>query len=308
MTFEEKSLIYRSLVALVKADYPFHQAHQDRATQFLESLEPKCGDTQYSNQLVTDLVHSSAGPPCGFLDSILTLVSSRHSTIVAAAFSFLRSSTRAASPAIRDGLVESDLVSKVLATVQPHTLQISGNEKRIVPCVLLAFPSSLMNVADISTINKFNHRETILQKVVLPSSEFVKFLISNRHILSGDLFPYFMSLLCTHIRICPFHQPTLEFVLTSPIVMAFSSCFSIVEGDYDLWNIHVSIEQSLKEWKEEGPEVVQSGKRMIQALFSEGFDDTLEQMIKKKDGYYGSKIVEYIHWITQFLGLNVKWQ
>ncbi|KAK2958918.1 hypothetical protein BLNAU_6167 [Blattamonas nauphoetae] len=52
------------------------------------------------------------------------------------------------------------------------------------------------------------------------------------------------------------------------------------------------IKTSLSQWNNEGPEVIQSGKRMIQALISEGFADTLEQMLMNNmDGVFGIVVV-----------------
>ncbi|KAK2942180.1 hypothetical protein BLNAU_22907 [Blattamonas nauphoetae] len=63
----------------------------------------------------------------------------------------------------------------------------------------------------------------------------------------------------------------------------------------------------LYEWKEDGPEMTQSGKRMMQALFSEGFEDTLEQTLKHdKSENYGFDIVRISYSITQKLGSNVE--
>ncbi|KAK2943436.1 hypothetical protein BLNAU_21619 [Blattamonas nauphoetae] len=280
-------MIYNSLNALVKAEYPFDDALQDRAAQFLKSLEPKGDQKEPANKLITELVPSSAGSTSGFIDSVVTLLSSPHSTVVAAALSFLHKTTNAVSPAIRCCLVESDLIGKVLETIQPHTLPISENEVLmgsllgiIIDCIKLAFRSNLGVLGVTKAVNKSNHREMNFQKVVLPSSQFLTFLISNRHILNTDLSHSFMSLLRLLLHIGPFNRPILEFILASPIVMANSSCLSFVEHDQTLWFSIGITNRSLKMWKENGPEVAQSAKRMRQALFSEGFEDTLEQMMK----------------------------
>ncbi|KAK2961672.1 hypothetical protein BLNAU_3470 [Blattamonas nauphoetae] len=271
LSFEDKSVIYSSLVALVKAEYPLNNALEDKAAQFLKSLEPKWRDEQFANRLVADLVPSSAGSRSSFVESILTLLSSPHSIMVAATLSFLQETTTGSSLTIRCRLVESDLISNVLATVQPHTLPISGNEEIfddliwiIRYCLQLALPPFVRKLGITAAVDTFNHLNMIFQKVVLPSSQCVSLLISNRYVLKGDLLDSFMSLLVRFIDIGPFHRPTLEFVLTSPIVMAFSSCLSFVEDDGDLWSILITIDQSLSDWKKEGAEVTQSGKRMIQ--------------------------------------------
>ncbi|KAK2942484.1 hypothetical protein BLNAU_22595 [Blattamonas nauphoetae] len=281
--------IYCSLVALVKAEYPFDNILQDKAARFLGSLEPRFGDHDSTAKLVTELVPSSAGSTSGFVTSILTLLSSPYSTVIEATFSFLFQATLLSTPTIRCRLVKPDLVTTILATVQPHTRQISENEMIIKNLI-----TTLVILADIATISylrrhditaavdMFNLREIVFQKVVIPSSAFVTFLISKRHIFSGALHICLVRLLTTLLEIGPFHRPTLDFVLTSPIVMVFSSNLSFVEDEKLLWITLNVINTSSAEWTKEGPEVAQSGKRMMQALFSEGFEDTLEQILKHK--------------------------
>ncbi|KAK2941771.1 hypothetical protein BLNAU_23319 [Blattamonas nauphoetae] len=303
LSFEEKLRIYCSLVSLVKAGYPFDKTLQDRAALFLKSLESGLNDKQLADKLVTKLVQSSAGSTTGFVESISTLLSSPHSAIVAASFSFLCRTLMNTSTAVELRLLGSDLIWNLFTALQPHTLSITGNEKVIIKlieiishCVYLASPYILSKIRFSTAVKEFNRRERIFQKVVLPSSRFVTFLISNRYSINGDLFDSFMELLYKLIQFGPFHRPTLDFVLASPIAMAFSSCHSFVEDDLRVRNSFFYIKNSLQDGKTEGPEVVQSGKRMIQTLFSEGFEDTLEQKLKyDKVGLYCS---------THFCGLS----
>ncbi|KAK2958951.1 hypothetical protein BLNAU_6200 [Blattamonas nauphoetae] len=63
----------------------------------------------------------------------------------------------------------------------------------------------------------------------------------------------------------------------------------------------------MKKWKEQDPEVAQSGKKMIQALISEGFEDTLEQKFIRNfvdiENYY---IIKTCLSISRLLGSNVE--
>ncbi|KAK2951217.1 hypothetical protein BLNAU_13833 [Blattamonas nauphoetae] len=295
-------------IALVKAAYPFDSALQDRAAQFLKCLEPKWRDKpDHADNLVTDLVPSSDGSHSGFIDSIVILLSSPHSSIVEATMSFLNKTTTQSSPAIRKGLVESDLINKLLATVRPHTLPLSGNDeifnnltKIIGNSIYLASPKSLSSLHITTSVDKQYYREMIFQKVVIASGQFVSFLISNRYSLDEDLLFSFMSLLATGLRISLFHRPTLEFVLASPIAMTLSSCLSFFEDDHVLWMTLNSIQHLLKEWEEECLEVVQSGKRILHALFSEGFEDTLEHLVMNdKGGDDGRSVDDYCRSVTR---------
>ncbi|KAK2960147.1 hypothetical protein BLNAU_5030 [Blattamonas nauphoetae] len=280
----------------------------------LKSLTPIGFRNDYTTKLVTKLVPSSAGPPSGFVDSVATLLSSPHSTVVAVALSFLDSSTSKPSLKVKVNLVESDLIAKVLTAVQRHTQPITGNATIIYRLIriiyqhlFLATPSYVQNLTITSALDKNNHREMIFQKVVIPSSQFVTFLISNRNLYCGDLFNSFMTLLRTLIRMCPFHRPTLDFVLASPIVMAFSSCLSFIEDENCLERSMDQMVSSLTEWMTYGPDMVESGKRMMQALISEGFEDTLEQMtMNNMDEQYGEDVVHFCHSISFFLGFNAK--
>ncbi|KAK2958395.1 hypothetical protein BLNAU_6665 [Blattamonas nauphoetae] len=173
MSFDEKSAIYNSLLALVKAQHPFDNALQDRTVRFLKHLEPEWSDEDRPDRLVMDLVHSSPGSPSGFINS-------------------------------------------------------------------------------------------------------------------------------------PYHRPTLEFVLASPITMGFSTCVSIVERDDDLWVLFGDLNYSLQEWKDEGPDTAQSAKRMMQTLFSEGFEDTLEQTLMHNKGGHGLGLLEDCYCISRLLGSNVE--
>ncbi|KAK2957813.1 hypothetical protein BLNAU_7247 [Blattamonas nauphoetae] len=270
LSFEDKSAIYCSLVALVKAEYPFDNALQDKTARFLKNLEPKWGDKQAADRLVTDLVPCSAGSPSGFTESILTLFSSPHSTVVAATLSFINRSTKESSPTIQCRLMKSDLIPNILATVQPQTLSVTGNDTRLDNLIriirsflYLAYPPLLRKLDITAAVDAFNHREIIFQKVVLPSSQFVTFLISNRHVLDEERSYSFMSLWCTHITIGPFHRPTLSFIAVSPIVMAISSYLSSDEHCSRLRTTLLKINTSIFQWKKEGPEVVKCGKRMM---------------------------------------------
>ncbi|KAK2963006.1 hypothetical protein BLNAU_2029 [Blattamonas nauphoetae] len=307
LSFEDKSAIYCSLVALVNAEYPFDNILQDRAAHFLKSLEPNNFDQRLPNKLVIELVPSSTGSPSGFVSSILTLLSSPHSTLVAAAMSFLHKATTRSSLTIRCRLVESDLISTVLATVQPHTPRIAGNRRIfdnliwiIFYCLDLASPSSLRELGITSAVDQFNHREMIFQKT--------QFLVVNRQI-RFTLFDLPPTATVPLMLVFPsqFITNRIVRILSEISKTNLINCLSFVERTYDLWNNLLHIELSFKEWKNEGPEVAQCGKRMMQTLFSEGFEDTLEYLMKHDmDGDIGTSIVNYCHSISKLLGVNVK--
>ncbi|KAK2962006.1 hypothetical protein BLNAU_3062 [Blattamonas nauphoetae] len=194
LSLEDHSTLYCSLVALVKAQYPFDERLEDKAAWFLRYLPKRMDEMDLKLFLFTDLVPSSDGPCSGFVESILTLLSSRHSNVVEATVSFLFQSLDAASLDNQYQIMGTDFVAKVLAALQPDTQPLSGNEGiiqnlvEILPIVaLLTLPDTLMELNITTAVDIFNHREMIFQKVVLPSSQFLTFLLTNRHDLNRDL-------------------------------------------------------------------------------------------------------------------------
>ncbi|KAK2946294.1 hypothetical protein BLNAU_18815 [Blattamonas nauphoetae] len=286
LSSNDPSAIFCSLVALVKAEFPFNKPLQNKAVQFLRHLTPLPSHGDATEQLVSVLVPSSIQSPSSFfLESILTLLSSPHSTVVSEALSLIHQTTKLSYSSTQLHLVESDFIANIFAIVQPQTLPISENEtmlKSLVNILIysldLAFPSTLRILEITAAVEKYNHHNMILQKVVIPSSQFLKFLIKNRYMLNGDLV-YLMNILGVFLEIGPFSTPILEYVLASPIVMAFSSCLSLFEEHDQKWATYCVIINFLKNWKKARPEVVKSGKRIVQALFSEGFENTLEQLL-----------------------------
>ncbi|KAK2941848.1 hypothetical protein BLNAU_23239 [Blattamonas nauphoetae] len=189
--------------------------------------------------------------------------------------------------------------------MQPHTLQISANDKIhfelvnvIYYSTLLALPSIIRELGITAPVDKCSHHEMIFQKVILPSSQYLTFLFSNRYNLKGHLLNSFKYELDALIYIIPFHRRTQEYVLASPIVMVFTSNLSTS-------TLNVNFHVSLSDWKEEGPEAAQSGTRILQALISEGFEDTLEQrLMSDKNGLFVDKFIKDSVLTLQSLGVN----
>ncbi|KAK2954021.1 hypothetical protein BLNAU_10984 [Blattamonas nauphoetae] len=265
--------------------------------------------------IVADVVVDVDGSPDGFVESILTLLSSPHLSVVAPALSLLRILLSESPRVNLFYLLSSGLINKSFIIVRPHTLPISGNETIINDFIILlintthyASPYSIHSLDFAAEANIWYEREIIFQKVVLPSYQFVIFLISNRYILDGDLFSNFMDLLGRFKIICPFNRPTLEFLLASPIVIVLSSCHSFVEDKFVNGYILEAFQISLKIWNEHGRAVTQSGKRMIRSLIHEGFEDTFDQKLMNNphdEDYYD--IVEECVSILKLQGANVEY-
>ncbi|KAK2947116.1 hypothetical protein BLNAU_17968 [Blattamonas nauphoetae] len=107
------------------------------------------------------------------------------------------------------------------------------------------------------------------------------------------------------LRFTLYHLPTLEFVLSSPIVMTIPAVISFIEENDALMHLIFRINDWMTEWKYEFKEVLGCGKRMTKALFSEGFEDTLAQILMHTEGGdYCSEIREESWKLSRLLGLN----
>ncbi|KAK2944517.1 putative Carbon catabolite-derepressing protein kinase [Blattamonas nauphoetae] len=186
MTSTDESTIFNSLVALVKQGYRFDSALQDRAVHPL------------AEALTTDLVPSSNKSPSGFVESIVTLLTSPNSPVFAETLKFLFETTEEIRTGIGYRFVASDLIAQVFTAVKPQTRPTSGNEaihyrlvKIINNVVIIADPDWFRHIPT-GPVDKSNHNEVIFQRAVIPSSQYVTFLISNRYILTGNLIDSFV--------------------------------------------------------------------------------------------------------------------
>ncbi|KAK2959996.1 hypothetical protein BLNAU_4879 [Blattamonas nauphoetae] len=174
---EDESAIYSSLVSLVKEKYPFDTDLLNRAARFLENLRPEWGEHDQAAKQVNDPVPSSAGSPPGFVEGIVTLLSSPHSTLVAATLSLLHNVLVYSPPPVKLRLVVSDIITNVLATVQPHTLAV-GNETIINSLILIINHSIsltdsfyLRKLGITPTIAQYNHPGIECEKAATVASQ-----------------------------------------------------------------------------------------------------------------------------------------
>ncbi|KAK2960662.1 hypothetical protein BLNAU_4317 [Blattamonas nauphoetae] len=313
LSHEDPSTIYRSLVSLVKIGYPFHDALQDKTVQFLNSLEPIRFFKKSADEFITKIASNNNDPFGEFVDSVVTILSSSHSSIVDAALSFSSRFYSTSSKPFQLQLMEADFLSRVLTSIQPQTRCISS-QSSLHSSLISVLESSLScastNQLEIllhtTPIDEHSIRELIFHKVVFPSSPYLLSVCHSQRSLSNRLSGSFMLIFGRLILISPLHRPTLEFVLTSPLLSTFSSCLSYVEHWIPLWTTLFEFDNSLKDWKNKGAEVVISGKQIIQALFAEGFEDTLEAILMHdEDGFYGVNIVTTCISVSQRLGSNV---
>ncbi|KAK2957817.1 hypothetical protein BLNAU_7251 [Blattamonas nauphoetae] len=145
---------------------------------------------------------------------------------------------------------------------------------------LVSCPYSSVSSAALSLMNAifFNSSPTIRSHLV--ESDLVASFIATVH-------PQTMSI-SDNTAI----NNELSILVTCCLNLAFPTCLEdlgVTAADSrEVGSLFRGLDNSLIAWKTEGPEVVQSAKRTMQALISEGIEDSLEQMIMNdKGGNYG---------------------
>ncbi|KAK2950806.1 hypothetical protein BLNAU_14224 [Blattamonas nauphoetae] len=282
LSFEDKSTLYSSLVSLIQEKCVFDDTLLDQTVAFLKDLGSHVVEPPSADVLITELVPSSDGSSSGFVDSACILLSSPYAIIVSAVLHHLPF-----------GELDTFLLS--INTILNKS-------------ILLTIPSTLNDLKITDPSAQHNRRQLIFQRVIQPSSQYITFLYQNRYSLGDqDLSGSSMDVLGRLASTSPFHIPTLEFILERPVVMTIQSCLSFFENLETRWTSLLDITLSLTGWKKQGPEMDQFLKRMIQALFSEGFEDTLEVMLlqDKDDEGFGDGIIEQSLELSRLLGANV---
>ncbi|KAK2960084.1 hypothetical protein BLNAU_4967 [Blattamonas nauphoetae] len=264
MPFEDKLSMFRSLLAMVKADFPFDDALQSKAVL----------------------------SPHGFTDSIEILLSTPHQRIVLATLSFLHYTIVSITFGRLIHLIDTDLIHRIHTALQSHALRVSSQEQIFIRLNwILTFvvshvdPDSLRSLHLSSTSEINTLREQIFQKVIVPSSLYLHTHIKNRAFFPSTSSSSFLDLLNILVWISVYHLPSLKLAISLPIPFTFARSFSFDDTDWPIRRFLWSFSGSLTEWEEEGGEAKQNGAKLMQALWSEGMLDELELLLM--DGNVG---------------------
>ncbi|KAK2953989.1 hypothetical protein BLNAU_11091 [Blattamonas nauphoetae] len=157
--------------------------------------------------------------------------------ITTAAMNLLNHLIRFCKSKIRLALVKADLIPQLNNILNPQSLSFAETVyihihlmSSIATSVRLATPIVLANLGIEDGNEQQAVHETVLKHVLVPSEEYVCHLCVNIFSLtSGPLSEAYETLLAQILRISPYYQPTMDFVLRMPIVLTIPSCL-IVPG------------------------------------------------------------------------------
>ncbi|KAK2952988.1 hypothetical protein BLNAU_11977 [Blattamonas nauphoetae] len=311
----EKTEIFQSLIATVKYQPDLDVSLEAKAVKFLESLDPK---TRLSaNSFLIGLGTTTANSSRIFVESITVLLSSTSRVIATAAMEMLQNLIFRCSMKVHFALIKDDLFPQLMTTLNLQSLSFTDAVDIHNCLTYIIFNSvnlSTPNVLDLLRIEGGVEQQavckTVLTQVVAPSEKYIWHLCVKRFsIIERVLSLNFLRLLAQLLEICPYYQPTMEFVLHTPVFLSIPSYLTFFENDEAIWTFLILMKNIQLEWNKQGGAVRQMWKTMRRMLRMEGFEDVMEEKLQNdRNGDFGRYLVNgSIRW-NNLLGMNLQEQ
>ncbi|KAK2944933.1 hypothetical protein BLNAU_20109 [Blattamonas nauphoetae] len=308
----ERTVVFRSLVATLRLQPAFDDTLEAKAVKLLESVSPRTRSS--ADDFLDNIASLCDDSSADFVESIVVLISSTSQIITTAALKMLDNLIQCCSAKSFLALVNADLIAQLITALNP--LSLSFAEAFNIHTCLIVIISRTVLLTTLYGLYQLKHKdrnkdkavhETVLTQVLSPSERYIRHLCVNRFsIVDGEQSPELMTLLPRILRICAYYQPTMEFVLTMPVILTIPSCLTFFENENSIWSFLASMVDAQLNWNEQRRHVGQMGKRVTRKLRMEGIEDVIE---KKRRNDMNSKIGGWIVgrsivWIN-LLGMNV---
>ncbi|KAK2946839.1 hypothetical protein BLNAU_18217 [Blattamonas nauphoetae] len=307
----EKAIVFRSLVATVKFQPSFDVSLEAQAVKFLESVDPM---SQYSAEtFLSGLGLTTDESLTNFKQSLVVLISSASQVITVAAMKMLFSQIFWCSTKVRLALAKAGLIPHLMNTLNSLSLPLTEavdihlNVMKIInKCLCLATPEGLVYLEIEDRDEQQPVHETVLKQVIVPSEPYIWHLCMNRYsIIDGDQSAHFVDLLHTLLDISPYYQPTMDVVVSMPVLLTIPSCLTSIEKDHSIWYFVSDMNNTQRKWNRARGDVRQMSKKIYRMLRMEGMEDVIEEKLRNdKDKSFGGGIVGYsIQW-NNLQGMN----
>ncbi|KAK2953995.1 hypothetical protein BLNAU_11097 [Blattamonas nauphoetae] len=308
----EKAIVFRSLAATLKIQPALDVSVEAKAVAFLESVDPQHAEA--ADDFLGSLASSSDDYSTNFVQCIVILISSPSQVITTATMKMMDNLFFWCSPNIRLALVKADLLPQLITTLNPQSLSFTEavdihiNLMNVVTFFLwLAAPKGLEDLKIQDDNKQRAVSEAVFQQVLAPSEQYIGLLCINRYsIIDGELSRLFLALLAQILRISPYHQATMEFVLNLPVLLTIPSCLTLFEHELSIWNFLYIVNHLQREWNKTRVEIRQMGKIALRMLRQEGIEDVMEEKLQHHNtASYGEWIVvRSIEW-NNLQGINL---
>ncbi|KAK2963663.1 hypothetical protein BLNAU_1228 [Blattamonas nauphoetae] len=246
--------------------------------------------------------------------SIVVLVSSPSRIITVATMEMVKALTMWCSSRDQYALVQADLIPQLIITLSAQSLPVADAVdihtsllNIIVDSLWLSTPRSLAFLGNQDENGQQHVHETIMKQVVAPSEKYICHLCVNRFsIIDGNQSRSFLELIARILRISPYYQQTMDFILGLPVFLTVPCCLTFFEYDGSIWCFLHTMNHARWEWNKGRGEVRQMWKKVLQMLRMEGIEDVIEEKLEiDRNGTKGREIVIFsIDW-NNLQGMNL---
>ncbi|KAK2953036.1 hypothetical protein BLNAU_12025 [Blattamonas nauphoetae] len=308
---DEVSVVFRSLVTTLELQPVLDSSLERKAVRFLESVIPSGRDS--ADAFLISLGTLAENSSSGFVQSIVVLISSTSRVVTTAAMKILDYLIWSCSTKIGLALVRAGLIPQLVNTLNPQSLSFAeavnihtGLIKIINYSLWLTTQNGLAKL-EIKDENKQQAvHETVFQQVLTPSEKYICHLCVNRFsIVAEDPSFDFVRLLARLLRISPYYQPTLDFVVNMPVGLAIPSCLVFFEIESSIRSFLSLLVNAQREWNTKTRQMRQMRKASLRMFGIEGFEDVTEERLPNDQERYGRRIVDdSIKW-NNLQGMNL---
>ncbi|KAK2944987.1 hypothetical protein BLNAU_20105 [Blattamonas nauphoetae] len=310
-SLRKKVIVFRSLVATVKLQPALDVSLEAKAVEFLQSVYWHSSDspTVFLNSFGQTTDESSTD----FVHNIVVLTSLPSHAITTAAIELLYDLLTLCTTKCLLALVKADLISQLITSLNPQSLSFAETcdiHITLMDIIPTSFRLTTPNGLTLLTIKDRDEQEadceTVLKRVLVPSEKYICHLCVNRYsIVDGELSYTLLKLLTLLLDLCPYYQPTMDFVLHLPVCLTIPSCLTFFENESPIWVFLDFMHYFQQRWNITWGEGRQMWKAILRMLRMEGLDDVTEENQQNDQDEEGESIVvESIEWNNQ-LGMNV---
>ncbi|KAK2953791.1 hypothetical protein BLNAU_11194 [Blattamonas nauphoetae] len=309
---DEKALVFQSLVATVKFQPALDDSLEAKAVSFLKSVG--LDDEKSADAFLNKFGRTADESSTNFVRSIVVLLSSPSHAVVPAAMKILETLMDFCSATVDLALVKADLIPQLIITLHPLSLSLADAVDIHINVMTIIhnthWPATPFGLNELR-IEDGNEQqavhETTFQQILVPSEQYIYHLCVNRFsIVDGEQSKSFLALLTQILRICTYHQPTMDFVLNMPIFVTIPSCLTYIEGERSIHYFLFNMVDAQRKWNNlRGPKRLM-WKKAHRMLRMEGIEAVIEAKLQNdKSGNRGEWIVdESIEW-SNLLGMNL---
>ncbi|KAK2960255.1 hypothetical protein BLNAU_4808 [Blattamonas nauphoetae] len=311
-SLDEQAVVYLSLVATVKFQPALNDSLEVKAVKCLESVSPLGEDS--ADAFLGSFASSPDDSLATFVQSIAVLLSTSSHAIVTTTMKLLKTLVMNCSAKVHLTLVNADLIHQIISTINPLSLSVTEAVdihvyllKIVRDTLWIVTPGGLPQLKIEDEKEQQAVHESVLQQVVAPCEKYIRHLCVNRYsIMDGVLSCEFMDLLATFLEICPYYQPTMEFVLVLPVFSTIPSCLAFFEHDRSIWAFLADMNSVQREWNRGRGGERQMGKKVHRMLRMEGIDDVMEQKRLNDHNEVGGQLIaaNSIDW-SNLQGMNL---